>query len=246
MQVLRSAERDMAEGNGKSSLGLPGGYSALQHEVQRRSKPGAVSARFAVDQERIGTLPQDVYQSQELQPSRPLGRAQWKVIKRQATFPGRSHFRLIPPIRGTSPAQVEYRLEMKVPHQLRQLRGRLRRSDDSSRVDNADITPEQWTPDFPDQSERTDQQSDERRSWGTPLYDRIRDQRAVPFDRDSANNHKSPCASTTFWRRIARHIAQESGSSHDLESESREMKSGRFPPNFSRETGPTGDSSQHS
>ena len=87
----------------KGSLGLLGGFSALKHEVKRRSKPGAVSARLAVDQERIGTLLQDVDQSQQLEPSRPPGRAQRQVVERQAVFPGRPHLGLVPPIRRDFP-----------------------------------------------------------------------------------------------------------------------------------------------
>jgi hypothetical protein len=146
---------------------------------------------------------------------------------------------------------------MKIPHQLRQLRRRLGRSDHSSWVDDAEITLEPRAPEFPNQSQRADEHSSEGRlpkwnadalrtsgSWRTPLCDRIRGQGAVPFDRDWSDNHKSLCASTTIPRQVTRRLAHGRGSCHDPGLKSEEMKSGRLPQIARGETGPTGDRSQ--
>ena len=99
----------------KASLGLLGWLAAADHEVDGRGKPGPVGPRFAVDQ-RAGRGSARGGRSSKSSSRRvgPPGRAQGKVVERDAALLGRPHFGLVPPIGRTASAQVEDRLEMEV------------------------------------------------------------------------------------------------------------------------------------
>jgi hypothetical protein len=145
---------------------------------------------------------------------------------------------------------------MKVPHQLRQLRGRLRGSDHSSRVDDGEIALKPGTPEFPDQAQRTNEHTGRRglpernaealqssRSRATSFCDQRRCQGAIPFDRDSAANHKSLCASTTLPRR-AEVIHREEARSTTPHSSRQKCGQAGFP-DLLRENRPDGRFKQH-
>ena len=87
VQMLGAAERNVAKLDRKGSLGLLGGSPRAQHEVERRSQPGAVSSRFAVDQTEDRSIACRMsIKHQELAPSRPPRCAQAASRKRPQPY----------------------------------------------------------------------------------------------------------------------------------------------------------------
>ena len=84
VEVLRAAQWDMAELDGKGTLGLFGWFTAPDHEVECRGEAGPVRSRFAMNQERIGAVLENVDQDRAARAGSAAESRSRAVVKRHA------------------------------------------------------------------------------------------------------------------------------------------------------------------